>query len=239
MKRNIFLWGFRLLLVSGILVGALALPTILAAGKPGASACEEAVQWVRQNRATLPRTYEEIVAYPAAYRRYILSELNASERSAVWRESLAAFAAQENLSVEQQKLLVEYNNIVTQDYSIRNTLEVGPKVLLPLSQWKERAGKMFTQEQMRALTSRIGPEGVAYTRSLEATKIHMLANLRSYVTAQADVDNCDCNTWNGCWAGPFVVCDDGISCLLSLGGAAAAGVTAMQYATCFRFITYS
>jgi len=67
--------------------------------------CATAAAWVAKNKGHLPQTYDEVIAYPMAYRRAIFSALSATTKSQLWSEQLTRYRTAHQLSSEQSAVI--------------------------------------------------------------------------------------------------------------------------------------
>ncbi|SDO96987.1 hypothetical protein SAMN04487905_101286 [Actinopolyspora xinjiangensis] len=92
--------------------GGAALATgIVLFGKTPALAeqrCAAARRWVEANANNLPTTYDEIIAYPMAYRRAIYAKLSPERRSEFWSRHLRRYRTENpEVTTEQKQVLDE------------------------------------------------------------------------------------------------------------------------------------
>jgi hypothetical protein len=88
----------------------------LVAGAPKArpvSACEARSNWIAVHANELPKTLEEIAAYPKGYRSAIFNALSPEVKSGLAREQLSHFLASESLSAEQRKFVQQAIDMAT------------------------------------------------------------------------------------------------------------------------------
>lgn len=88
---------------------AVAAGVIMAGATPAFAEkkCATAAAWAARNKGNLPRGYDEVIAYPMAYRRAIFSALPASAKSELWTEHLTRYQAAHHLSPEQSAAIRE------------------------------------------------------------------------------------------------------------------------------------
>jgi hypothetical protein len=68
--------------------------------------CEMVNEWVSGHRSFLPTAYEDLVAYPLAYRRAIYSQMNDSTKAKMWATQLSkALADIHSLTPEQRDVI--------------------------------------------------------------------------------------------------------------------------------------
>jgi hypothetical protein len=193
--------------------GAGLAASMLLAGKTPAlagvpDATSEAHAWARLNRDKLPRTYDDFVRYPLAYRRAIFVELPAAQRSNMWCEHLASYRASKGAGLSQGQMTVLDSAMrLARDHAM---FTPGP----PGRAQREKALPDLTEAAIAALGK---DEAIALLATLGPVQVNVMA--------LAGCPGCECSTQSD-WCTPGHCCRNydcdnqwgGRTCWCSSGG---------------------
>ncbi len=95
--------------VIGLTVVALLCGGSFAGARPRvdpAMSCEQIDAWIARHQATLPKLYDDFVAYPMAFRRRMFEYLAPATQAALWKTHLArGIETEPDLKQEQREII--------------------------------------------------------------------------------------------------------------------------------------
>jgi hypothetical protein len=113
-----------------------------------------AQRWVEANRDRLPTGYDDLVAYPPAYRKAIYAASSASRRSQWWSEQLVRFRdSHPDLGLLQRKTLAEAIALAAK----ATTFQAGQVPVEELDRLTAAMIEAYGKDQGRALVAALGP----------------------------------------------------------------------------------
>lgn len=187
---------------------AVAAGVIVAGATPAFAEkkCATAAAWVTKNKERLPRTYDEFIEYPMAYRRAIFAALPATAKSMLWAEQLTRYQAANQLSPEQAAVIRTGQRLLRPALYEQAGNAEAKRGLEGLT---ETAVSAFGPKTGRALFGTLGPADPAQHSSRELPD-----NSCTCSTASNKCDNdtycqsgfCATSSW-GCGDGWFYECD--------------------------------
>ena len=113
----------------------------------------EILAWVQQHADSLPRTLDELSAYPVAFRRVIINVVSHERRAALWQAHLRTFLGADTALSAEQRVFVE-SAIEDLPQGFPGSLADVQARLGPL---EERMRQVLTREQAAAMFGMIGP----------------------------------------------------------------------------------
>lgn len=151
-RRN----GMRAALLAALLPLAWMAGTFSASG---ATSCEEAQAWVEDHRGELPASFQEISAFPPAYRRAIFSTLSPRQRSDFRREQLEAYLKQNPRWTPAQKEIVRQAARLFEPEFFRHdpsSLSWNSAVAGPFRAFRSQALQAFDEREFRRVFVALG-----------------------------------------------------------------------------------
>ena len=136
------------------IIGALGAALLMACASttPSRSADRRAAHvWIAENPDKMPRTYDEIIRFPHAYRVEIYDHLQPYEQSALWHEQIARYRAKHAITPEQQAIFERALKEVSPEAFAKPPPVDGNALI-------RDAAKAFGRRLAWALFGQIGPE---------------------------------------------------------------------------------
>lgn len=186
--------------------GAAVAATVLIAGrKPAAFATpaeREIKAWIARNRASLPTTYDGIIAHPMAYRHAIYAELPADVRSKLWVEQLARYRTTlAPLDQEQTRALDQASALFSRTDLFTGTGSgPSPAVHRDLEAMRGEAERAFGKDTAGRMLGTLAPP-----------------NERSTILPQSADWLCECSQYSS-YCNPAAVCQGSHECTQSSSG---------------------
>jgi hypothetical protein len=185
----------RVVLATTFLVALVAGATALLADTRPLKA--KAESWAAREAALgrLPVTLDELSAMPMVYRRASFLQMTPEQRSAIWQDQFARFAARPELSTEQRDVVLKYRSLLTPElYDLfhpeRERLVAETSALCPLMQ------SLFDVDQRWALKN-LGPRPTVETESRLVAFARFVRSAFGEVPVNADAADCRCNSGLG------------------------------------------
>lgn len=175
---------------------AAAMGLVLAGRTPSfaAGSSIEARNWVEQNKARLPQSYDDVVAQPTAYRREIFKASSPQVRSQLWVEHLGRYRTGHPGLTRRQTTVVEQVLATASDTA--NFTENHPDraaIIRKFHDLGEAVNKAFSREEALAMVGTLGPLDSYSTRVSNDKEI------------PAVPPGCKCNVLDSyCWDTPCV-----------------------------------
>jgi hypothetical protein len=161
-RKGFLRLGAGVIMATGLLVAGRA----PAFGQPGQ---RDIRKWIDANRQTLPRTYDELIAHPMAYRKAIYEELAPQARQAMWVTQLGRYRASHPRMTDDQQ----------------SALEAATAYL---------AGDFLSPTADAIVTQRLAESAIGAFGRREAGALFATLGPRSDTTGPAVVeDSCECN----------------------------------------------
>ncbi|MFI6744342.1 bacteriocin fulvocin C-related protein [Nonomuraea sp. NPDC050451] len=127
--------------------------------KKGADVTPEVVEmraWLDENKDVLPRTYDDIVAHPVAYRRMIYSQLSVEEKAALMRDRLAHYVHEHpGLSAQQSTAISTARAIFGDPSLVANPRDV--QVRAQLDRARHAVTNAFGEDEAMVILTMFGP----------------------------------------------------------------------------------
>ena len=162
--------------------GATVAASVVLAGRTPSFAATErasATDWVEANRASLPRAYDEVVAYPMTYRKAIYRALSPRDRSRLWTEQLSRhLAANPDLPPQKARVVRDALAFVGDESSF-DFADGRSRNLARVQELTQAAEQAFAHTEIGGLFARLGPDGHA--------------SVGSVAVPDTDVEGCDCS----------------------------------------------
>jgi hypothetical protein len=160
----------------------------------------------------LQRASFQIDAYPAVYRRAILSALGPEDRSAAWRVHFLKYrSTHPDLTPEQAAVIEEALEIATSDAFMP---PIKPELRNQIQRTFNRALRILGPKATQELFVSLGPTDNLRHSALPITQ-RFADRVRSWRTASASVPECNCNpdidTCDIGWD-PWLSCSEQYSC---------------------------
>jgi hypothetical protein len=111
-------------------------------------ACDVAARWVRENPQDVPFSLDRVAALPPVYKRIVFNSFTPERKSALWREHLRRFLANEKLSDEQKAFVQMAIKLATPEL-----YRDAAKGRTPVAQAQHSAHHKAIREQARGLFS--------------------------------------------------------------------------------------
>lgn len=142
--------------------GAVIATGIIFSGRAPALAepaeCAMARRWVDKNRDRLPQSYEEVIAYPLAYRKAIFSAQTPSVQSQLWVEHLKRYrSTHPGLSEEQENLIERALTTVSDESIFDSQRDVKNDTEQRIKEIEKASEKLFGLDESYALIGTLGP----------------------------------------------------------------------------------
>jgi hypothetical protein len=180
----------RVLGVGLLLSGALLTPEIIlmASALDPRPICVITAEWVAKNSASLPKDYDHVLAFPAAYRRAILHKLPPQEQAALWATHLArALTHIPDLGIDQHRwlesLVLRLRTDGLPSPNSSDLDDLGREITLRFGK-RPDVVRLFTQ---------FGPNEGRYTRSLTASWLTLTDVVRRSIVVSAQSNDCNCS----------------------------------------------
>lgn len=214
-RKQFLRFGAGAGVAAGLLLTGKA-PAFATTRRPGAWANPAA--WARANKAKLPRSYDEVLAYPEMYRRAIHVESSPQVRSQLWSEQLTRYrAAHPALSGEQASVVDTAAALAADPATFADTMTT--HVRQRLSGLRDSAIKVFGTNDARQLVAMLGPEQPVPASATSASAIPAGVVVNG-CGCSVESDYCfqsSCVPWQDCTCnGPFP--NDCIPCSAVSGG---------------------
>jgi hypothetical protein len=114
---------------------------------------EEILAWVEQHRDTLPTTLAELSTFPIAFRKVIVNNVTAEQRTRFWEEHLRTFLEPHAGLTAEQRVYVDESIALLPEIFGSPLLEAQAK----MRPHEERMRQLFTREQCAAMFGMVGP----------------------------------------------------------------------------------
>ncbi|GLW93732.1 bacteriocin fulvocin C-related protein [Actinokineospora globicatena] len=137
---------------------AIATGLVATGSVPAFAASDDAKAraWVAANRGSLPITFDEITAYPIAYRKAILASLSPAERSALWSEQVNRYRlTHPDLTAEQRAFLDEALAVAGRSETFQD--EASEEVAAQLTRLHDEGIRVLGFHQAASLLAVFGP----------------------------------------------------------------------------------
>lgn len=143
--------GAGVALVTGIIISgqapALAEPEFVIARR-----------WVGKNRDRLPQFYDDVIAYPVAYRKAIFSAQTPLVQSRLWVEHLTRYrSTHPGLSEEQENLIERALVVASNESTFDSKRDLSDGTGQQIKDLEEAAKRVFGPDESYALIGTLGP----------------------------------------------------------------------------------
>lgn len=144
--------------------GVAAAARLLLTGKPPVAAAQEndtALRWATRNKGHLPSNYEEVLAYPVAYRKAIFAVSPPRIKSRLWVEALSRDRADRtDLTLEQKEVLDRAVELAADERLFNTPQEREVGLFGRLSELKADAARVFAHRAQYSLILMLGENRV-------------------------------------------------------------------------------
>lgn len=198
---------------------ALAAALFLAQAVPAQMCNAEAHDWVKANRAELPKSYDEFTRFPLNYRQAIYSVLDAKTRSGLWQAQLELALQRDDLTEAQRDVLLEAVQLATPEFfaTAKNRRTRSYRQLVQsVDEFEKRAREAFGAEKAAELFGRLGPadlDFVVVDRRVAQSETGGVRGTNSAILVSAPLCSCStdsdwCNNASHCKSGGCTVVRD-------------------------------
>jgi hypothetical protein len=153
-------------------------------------------EWVSELSAEeLDRVADNVVYYPATYRKEVLRALGPQRRSEVWRDHIRTYVAERPwLSADVISVLDAAMTLLTPEALSQPSDHDRAQGLLVA----EQVERLLGREEAEYLLYRLGPRDDLQTASAEPLRMRLANYVRSLMVVEARVPTCACNLEWGC-----------------------------------------
>ena len=170
--------------------------------------CATVAAWAAKNKGRLPQGYDEIVAYPMAFRRAIFAALPATSKSRLWTEQLTRYQAAHDLTAEQAAVINEGLRLARPEQFARSR---SPEFRRSLDDLGKSSVAAFGRPAARALFATLGSDATlpagASRPSTATVSAAMSQPSAANVPAEAE-NSCSCSTADS-WCDNNTYCQSG------------------------------
>jgi hypothetical protein len=130
---------------------------------PADDDCASIEAWIAANEIDLPTGYDDIVQFPAAYRRAIFDILSPAEQSSLWQQHFQAYlAANPGLTAEQIAFIHEASAAASPAFFADHAgAASGEDPAARAHALEAEATMLFAEDELHSLLASLGPEDPA------------------------------------------------------------------------------